>query len=260
MPGTNFILPFCSTDSGTNLLTQNQYQADAQRSIGHQTGIARSVLANKAARQAAAMAAGLGQFIADGQADNVTDNLTPAQIAAMIILAVRAAVNANIVASEFPANTALLFLQASAPAHWVQDTTEMANGRSLHIVADNTGGASGGLHNPSVCNVVAAHTHSLTTGGQSAAHSHVVTDPGHHHDMTTLPNIPPTGQSTPYGLVAAMNETNTTVYTTSMGTATTGISIGNSSGDHTHSGSTDSGSSSTNWQPKYTNAILCRKA
>ena len=84
---TNYILPFAGTDTGTNLLTQDEYEADAQRIIGHQPGVARSKLENKALRQATAMASGLAQFIADGQADDVTDAKTPAEIAAMLLAA-----------------------------------------------------------------------------------------------------------------------------------------------------------------------------
>lgn len=77
----NEILQFASTDTGTNLLTQAEYAADAQRVTGNQPGIARSKLVNKAARQANLMAAGLGQFIAQYQANNVVDTLTASQIA-----------------------------------------------------------------------------------------------------------------------------------------------------------------------------------
>lgn len=89
---TNEILPFAVTNTGTNLLTQAEYSADEQRSTGHQPGIARSKLANKAMRQASLLAAGLAEFIADYQANNVTDSLTPQQIADYLL----AAINANI--------------------------------------------------------------------------------------------------------------------------------------------------------------------
>ena len=86
----NQILPFAYAD-GANVLSQSDYQADNQRLIGHQPGIARSALENKALRQASAMAAGLAQFIADNQPDNVTDSRAPAEIAAMLLTACRAA-------------------------------------------------------------------------------------------------------------------------------------------------------------------------
>lgn len=85
---TNEILPFASTNTGTNLLTQAEYAADAQRVIGHQPGIARSKLENKALRQASLMAAGLAEFIADYQSNNVTDSLTAQQVADYLLAAI----------------------------------------------------------------------------------------------------------------------------------------------------------------------------
>jgi hypothetical protein len=85
---TNEILPFASTNTGTNLLTQAEYTSDAQRSIGHQPGIARSKLENKVLRQASLMAAGLAEFIADYQANNVTDSLTTQNIADYLYAAI----------------------------------------------------------------------------------------------------------------------------------------------------------------------------
>lgn len=87
---TNEILQFASTDTGTNLLTQVEYTADAQRTTGNQPGIARSKLVNKALRQASLIAAGLAEFIADYQANNVTDSLTPQNIADYLLAAITA--------------------------------------------------------------------------------------------------------------------------------------------------------------------------
>lgn len=90
MPGTNEILPFASTNTGTNLLTQAEYTSDAQRTTGNQPGIARSKLVNKAMRQSSLLAAGLAEFIADYQANNVTDSLTPQDIADYLVAAITA--------------------------------------------------------------------------------------------------------------------------------------------------------------------------
>jgi hypothetical protein len=87
---TNEILPFASTNTGTNLLTQAEYTSDAQRSIGHQPGIARSKLENKVLRQASLIAAGVAEFIADYQANNVTDSLTPQNVADYLLAAITA--------------------------------------------------------------------------------------------------------------------------------------------------------------------------
>lgn len=86
---TNEILPFASTDTGTNLLTQAEYSADAQRTTGNQPGIARSKLVNKSLRQTSLLAAGLAQFLANKQSTNVTDNLTANQIADMLVEAIK---------------------------------------------------------------------------------------------------------------------------------------------------------------------------
>lgn len=91
MPGVNKILEFCATDTGTNLLTDAAYAADAQRPIGNQPGIARSPLVNKSLRQTSVIAAALAQFIADNQGADVTDSLTPTAIAAMLVTAFTAA-------------------------------------------------------------------------------------------------------------------------------------------------------------------------
>lgn len=87
---TNEILQFASTNTGTNLLTQAEYSADAQRTTGNQPGIARSKLVNKALRQSSLLAAGLAEFIADYQANNVTDSLTPQNVADYLLAAIQA--------------------------------------------------------------------------------------------------------------------------------------------------------------------------
>lgn len=87
---TNEILTFASTTTGTNLLTQSEYTADAQRLIGHQPGIARSKLENKVLRQASLLVAGLAQYLANKQTTNVTDSLTKEQIAEMLLNAIGA--------------------------------------------------------------------------------------------------------------------------------------------------------------------------
>ena len=81
---TSTIYPFAPTDTGTNLLTTAEYEADPQRLIGHQPGVARSKLENKALRQSSVMAAALAQFIADNAGEDVSDEQTPADIAAAI--------------------------------------------------------------------------------------------------------------------------------------------------------------------------------
>ena len=69
---TNEILQFAETDTGTNLLTQAEYLADAQRPIGNQPGVARSKLVNKALRQSSLIASGIAEFLADNQSNNIS--------------------------------------------------------------------------------------------------------------------------------------------------------------------------------------------
>jgi len=69
------ILTTASVDNGTNLLTQAQYNADAQRPTGQASGVARSKFINKTLRQLSLVAAAVGKYIADRQATDVTDGL-----------------------------------------------------------------------------------------------------------------------------------------------------------------------------------------
>lgn len=297
---TNEILPFASTDTGTNLLTQSEYTADAQRTTGNQPGIARSKLVNKAMRQASLLSAGVAQFMANKQTNNITDGLTKDQIAEYMVTAVQQSV--------FPAGTTMLFAQPTAPTGWTQVTADSCNNRMIRVV-NTTGGGFGGTNSPIINNVVPSHTHNYTTGGQSAGHTHGVSatttgvsndhshfweantgwagehnhgvnDPGHSHPV---PNGGYNGSGPGWSA--------TDTYTRTMNTfgATTGIWLNNSgshthyvsgtsagassnhthsfsttsgatSNDHTHSGTTDNGSSQTNWQPRYLDIIVCTKA
>ena len=84
---TNEILPFAGTDTGTNLLTQSDYNADAQRLVGNQPGIARQQLVNKVLRQTSLVSAAIAKFIADNQSNNVVDSATPTNLASWFSLA-----------------------------------------------------------------------------------------------------------------------------------------------------------------------------
>jgi len=90
----NEILLFAH-DPAANVQSQAVYDADPQREIGHQPGIAKAEMENKALRQVSLIAAGVAQFIADLQATDVEDTLTPANIAAMLLEAVEASTVVN---------------------------------------------------------------------------------------------------------------------------------------------------------------------
>jgi hypothetical protein len=71
---SNEILQFAETSTGTNLLTQAEYEADAQRLVGNQPGIARSKLVNKAIRQSAFVSSALAEFVSTKLGEDVLDN------------------------------------------------------------------------------------------------------------------------------------------------------------------------------------------
>lgn len=89
----NEILPFA--DTATNILTQAAYSVDPQRNIGHQPGIARSMLENKALKQSSIIAASLAQFTADNQLNDITDADSVTDIASWIADAISAYSIAN---------------------------------------------------------------------------------------------------------------------------------------------------------------------
>jgi hypothetical protein len=144
----------------------------------------------------------------------------------------------------------------SSPVGWVTVNDDSTNNRMMRVVPNNGSGA-GGIHDPTYNNVVPSHTHGFTTGTVSSDHSHYVNDPGHSHGGGTIignlnygingNSYIEEGQSAPnYERVGIAG-------------AFTGISVGGISANHTHSGSTDNGSSQTNWTPRYLNIIIIEK-
>ena len=152
--------------------------------------------------------------------------------------------NLNGTWAQMPAGTVTNFFQASAPTGWTQNTSY--SNHMMRIVS-GAGGGSGGTMSPILNNVVPSHTHGFSTGGASANHVHY--DAGHSHSF----NIYNAGVygSGPGANVArwGINSSTDTGY----------ASIGYMSNDHSHSGSTDNGSSQTNWTPQYIDNILCSK-
>jgi hypothetical protein len=153
--------------------------------------------------------------------------------------------------SPFAAGTRLAFAQATAPTGWTRDTSDNANNRMLRVVSTGGGGV-GGSASPILNNVVPAHTHGFTTGTQSANHNHGISDPTHRHDI----RLHWTSASAPGQLSGRENAFAATRVSEF---AATGITTGNNSVNHTHSGTTDNGSSQTNWVPRYIDMIICSK-
>ena len=136
------------------------------------------------------------------------------------------------VSSLVPTGTKMLFMQASAPTGWTEDSTTFA-GRSLYIKdGTHAGATTGGSHNPLLMDVVPSHTHAFTTGS----------DGSHVHDI----NYKSSGSvSNGSGLLRG---------TDTDGTSSSFVS---SSGAHTHTGTTNANGSASNWTPKYAVAIVC---
>jgi hypothetical protein len=119
-------------------------------------------------------------------------------------------------------------------------------------VVNTAGNGVGGSSDPILNNVVPSHTHGFSTGTQSANHNHGISDPTHRHDI----RLHWTAASAPGQLSGRENNfaaTRVSEY------ASTGISTGTNSVSHTHSGTTDNGSSQTSWTPRYINMIICTK-
>lgn len=85
---TNNFLPFCNTNTGTNLPTQGDYLVDPNRDIGAQPGVASSKLNNKPMRQATAITSQLAQYVADKTGADVLDDGDMTRLLAQINAAV----------------------------------------------------------------------------------------------------------------------------------------------------------------------------
>lgn len=166
--------------------------------------------------------------------------------------------------SVFASGTKLMFAQASAPTGWTQDTTDSAANRMLRVV-NTAGGGVGGSHSPILNNVVPAHTHGFTTGNVSNDHYHSGTTQGvsnNHTHGITLPTLSNSGSNFGAdGQEVAFGGPGGKILTTweSGQNHTHWFQTGGISSNHTHSGSTDNGSSQTNWTPRYIDMILCSK-
>jgi hypothetical protein len=171
--------------------------------------------------------------------------------------------------SEFATGTRLSFAQASAPTGWAQDTTDNANNRMLRVVS-STGNGIGGSASPILNNTVPSHTHGFSTGGQSNNHVHGwgnytggVTE-NHYH----IQNVTANEGSGPYPRADYNSDGSYSGYDQGVGTSYISNNhahyvsgdTGGYSADHSHSGTTDNGSSQTNWSPRYIDMIICAKS
>lgn len=70
----NDFLPFCPTDTGTNLLSQGAYAVATGRTSGNQPGVASSQLNNKALRQANVITSQLASFLSTKSGASLLDD------------------------------------------------------------------------------------------------------------------------------------------------------------------------------------------
>jgi hypothetical protein len=157
----------------------------------------------------------------------------------------------------FPIGTALPFYQASAPTGWTQVTTlNDYMMRVVNVVGGTTGsggtggGGYGGSMSPTTMTgaQVPNHTHTFTTGTESATHTH--TDSGHVHAEAGFTGNTAFGSNGYSFLQGGASGNNTGTGYAALGTETA---------THTHSGTTATNGSTTNWTPQYANFIICTK-
>lgn len=86
----NEFLPFCPTDTGSNLLTQVEYEAALDRTEGNQPGVASFELVNKALRQGTYVAGQVAELVSNISGLDAEDNDTPDQFLALLNFALRA--------------------------------------------------------------------------------------------------------------------------------------------------------------------------
>ena len=171
----------------------------------------------------------------------------------------------------FASGTRLVFAQAAAPTGWTQDTSDTATNRMMRVV-NTTGGGVGGSSDPTLMNVVPTHTHGFSGGTAAAGTGTYIADPGHAHGVADP------GHSHQWGRVVAWANSSaggggggnvqnqggpsgTNASGTGIGIygSGTGVYIVDPGHSHGFSGSTDGGSSQTNWTPRYNNVIICQK-
>lgn len=156
-------------------------------------------------------------------------------------------------ASLIPSGTKMPFAQSSAPTGWTQLVTDNEDNRMLRVVK-TAGGSVAGSHSPILNNVVPSHTHSYTTGTESAAHTHG--DNGHQHAASV------SGGYTVQGGAANSNIAIGPGFSTNMNSVLTSIgyaSLTNNSSSHTHSGTVLANGSASDWTPRYIDMIICSK-
>lgn len=153
---TNDFLPFCPTDTGTNLLSESDYAAATDRTSGNKPGIASAKLNNKALRQASYITGQLAQLISNINTTDVLDDAVPAKLLSLMTAAlapIAPIVNALSSAGTF--NLTYFFFIASGNAtaaatytnsgHTYTVTSTIAAGLILQCTGPAAPGFSGTL-------------------------------------------------------------------------------------------------------------------
>lgn len=182
----------------------------------------------------------------------------------MAILGSTSLTGCNSIPDFIGAGFRVMFANSAAPTSWTRVGGDTENNRMLRVVG-GAGGGVGGSASPILNNVVPSHTHSFSTGLQSSNHAHGGTTGGitanHFHGGgasfgSSLDNYVLVDSSDTGGSGPTINSANTGFVSNdhAHGFTTEGINA-----NHVHSGSTDNGSSQTNWAPRYIDMILCSK-
>jgi hypothetical protein len=175
----------------------------------------------------------------------------------MAILGTFTLTNCSSIPDFMPTGSVMTFLQASAPTSWTRITSDIADNRMLRIVNSGNGGGTGGSASPILNNVVPSHTHGFGTGNVSNDHVHGVGDPGHGHTLRfRFDQCGGAGFPKPLPFGGRFPQQDVGGWVLGAGT---GVFFGGINANHTHSGTTDNGSSQTNWSPRYVDALLCSK-
>ena len=134
----------------------------------------------------------------------------------------------------FPSGTKLPFYQSTPPVGWAVATVQ--NDSMMRVVQSGTSGGTSGAgagHSPILNNVVPSHIHNYSgnTGTESSSHTHNY----YAYDRSGLT-----------GAVLA-----SAGYLSNLNVSVRPTDAESNNHYHGYSGTTDGGSSSTNWQPRY---------
>jgi hypothetical protein len=190
----------------------------------------------------------------------------------MAVLGATTLTGCNSIPNFMDTGSVMTYIQSAAPVNWTRVATDTADNRMLRVISSGAAGGVGGSASPILNSVVPSHTHGFSTGGVSADHSHSGNTGGasadHDHQN---PNYATTAQlgypnSGSAGGGSFIGEA--VIFGFGTGNLRTGgirtnhfhgFSTGGHSVDHIHSGTTDNGSSQTNWEPRYVDSLLCSK-